>query len=332
MVLFAAGSACAEPEARSIGFSTLVFRIEGDDALGLAKADFRVRILGELQSLGFVAVGAESSGVEKDRGDAAEVLLGGTVHELECQNVPQRGGACRLAIDWELLDTHLDAVVYRALTRGVVYQVNFEKPNGVGEHLVLAALRSLTQRQAFRDQLRRSAQSTAEAAPTYPSAKKRPPPTVVDAADAVPSLDPELDAYRAQQAAGQRARNEAELHEREANAARVARDKEQTRRSDAATPTYVNVMKWGGAGLAVAGIAGAIATYSSYHADTTPEGRYHSLRLGNDLSWVALGLGGAAFGLSFALRPSLSPPKKSATKRGVALTVQPTRVQLGWSF
>ena len=110
MVLFAAGSVRAEQEARSIGFSDLVFRIDGDDAIGVAKGDFRVRILEELRSLGFAAVGAENPVFAKDREDAAEVLLGGTVRELECQNVPQRGGACRVAIDWELLDTHLDAV------------------------------------------------------------------------------------------------------------------------------------------------------------------------------------------------------------------------------
>jgi len=340
LVLCVSSTARAEPEPRSIGVSNLVFQIEGDDAIGVAKGDFRVHILEELRSLGFAAVGVEKLALGKDHGDAAEVLLGGTVRELECREVPQKGGACRLAIDWELLDVRLDAVVYRALTRAAVHHLNFEQPSGAAWHLMQAAVRSLAQRQTFRAQLRRSTESKAEAAPTtsaelaQPSAlpKKRATPAFVDVADAVPSLDPERDAHRAQLAAEQKARNEAELREREASAAREARDKQRSRRIDAATPTYLKVMKWGGAGLAVAGIAGAIATYSSYHSDTTTESRYHHLRLGNDLSWVAMGLGGAAFGLSFALRPSLPPEKKSALKRDLAVILLPTQVQLQCSF
>ena len=540
-MLFATASArAAEPEQRSLGFSNLVFRIDGDDAIGVAKGDFRVHILEELRHEGFAAVGAESLVFGKDHGAAAELLLGGTVRELECRDVPQKGGACRLGIEWELLDTRLDAVVYRALTRAAVYRVNFEKPSGVGSHLVLDAVRSLTRRTAFREQIQRGAEAKPEPAPTYPNAEYRacvraaqampqgaqgaidatvvvktndgfgsgfflntegyvvtaahvvadareitvktrlgasypaelirlsqrldvallkvkadsttclmlepsplptgadvyaigspaseqlafsvtrgivsgqrsfddvpflqtdasispgnsggplvnqagkvaaivswklvgssvaglafgvptyqalqalgltaagatsdalaralPPPkkkraaqAFIDVDDGMPSFDPELDAQKARAAAEQRARNEAELRERAATAAREARERDRAQRIAAATPTYVKVMKWGGLGLAVAGTVSAIVTYTAFDRDKTIERDYQRLRLENDLSWATIGLGAASFGLSFALRPSL-PPEKSAIKRQLTVDLEPNRVQVRLCF
>jgi len=539
-ILLAAGVARAEGEPRSIGFSNLVYRIDGDDAIGVAKGDFRVHILEELRRQGFAAVGAESLVFGKDRTDAAELLLGGTVRGLECVSVPAKGGACRLTVEWELLDARRDVVVYHALTRAAAYRVDFARPSGVGTYLVLGALRSLTQRATFRAQLLRAAESGAEVAPAYPSAvyractqasqampqgtqaaidatlivktsegfgsgfflnsdgyimtaahvvagareitvktragssqpaelirlsqrldvallkvksggtnclmvepallstgadvyaigspaseqfafsvtrgivsgqrsfddvpflqtdasispgnsggplvdqagkvagivswklvgssvaglafgvpasmalealgltagsvtsealgqplvvpkKKHDAPAFVDVADPVPSFDPELDAQKAQAAASQRASEEIALQERMATAAREAREKERRERIAALTPGYVKIMKWGGAGLAVAGAITAIATYSAFDQKKTIESDFERLKLGNDLGWVAMGLGAASFGLSFALTPSL-PREKSAEPRRIAVDLKPNQLQVRLCF
>jgi hypothetical protein len=144
------------PSQRSIGFSNLVFRISGDDDIGIAQGEFRVHILEELRKQGLGAVGAESLVFGKDRGDEADLLLGGTVRELQCTEVPKKGAACRLGIEWELLDVRRDLVVYSALTRFAVHRFNLEKPAGVPTQLVLGALRSLVKRPAFRALLKRS--------------------------------------------------------------------------------------------------------------------------------------------------------------------------------
>ncbi|MEI9941945.1 MAG: hypothetical protein WDO69_32420 [Pseudomonadota bacterium] len=323
-ILFRAGVAHALGEPRSIGVSKLVVRIDGDDTLGVAKADFRVNILEELRNQGFAAVDVEGLGAGDDGGKPAELLLGGIVRGVECRTLLQKGGACRLAIEWELRDVRGDVAVYHALTRAAVYGVDLWKPAGVGLHLVLGALRSLSQRPAFRNQLLRTPESTREGASVAATA-------VVDFADPVPSLDPELDARKAREATAQRAREEAALQERMASAARESREKEQRERIDALTPGYVKVMKWGGLGLAAAGAIAAVATYTAFDEKKTKEAEYDRLRLGNDLGWVAMGLGAASFGLSFALRPSLRQ-EKSALQQDLAVDLRPGQLRVRWCF
>jgi hypothetical protein len=314
LILLVAGVARAQGEPRALDFSELAFGIAGNDALGLAQGDFRVLILEELGNQGFATVGANSLPSGKDAGQTAELLLGGTARDLECRAVP---GACRLAIEWELRDAQRAVVVYRALTRAVVDGVNLNKPADAGSRLVLLALRSLTQRSTFREHLRRTAENSQA--------------TFVDFADPVPSFEPEYDAHKARALAEQRAREELELQQRMASSARAAREKEQAERIAAATPGYVNVMKWAGAGLMVAGGIATIATYSAFDQHKTTEGEFDRLRLGNDLGWLAMGLGAATVGLSFALRPA-QPPQKSASRRTLAVALKPGQLQVRWCF
>ena len=305
----------AQNEQRSLGFSKLVLRIEGADPALMARADFGVLILGELKNQGFAVVGGEGVLPDQSRGSAAELLLGGTVHGLECRNMLEKGGACRLSIDWELLDARRDAVVYRVLTRAAAYRFDYENPAGVGSYLVLAALRSLTQRAAFR-----ARQLRAES-----------PPAFVDVADPLPSFDPELDAQKAQAAAARRAHEEAELQQRMATAARESKANEQSQRIATSTPAYVKVIKWAGVGLAVAGGIAAVTTYSAFDAKETKQGDFERLKLGNDLGWLAMGLGAASFGLSFALTPSL-PAGRSALPRRLAVELKPNQWQVRLCF
>ena len=305
-LLLAAGVARAEGPPRSLGFSNLVVRFDGDDPVGMAKADFRVQILDGLRNQGFPVVAAE--------GQTAELVLAGSVRGLECRTL---SGACRVAIEWELREAGRELVVYRALTRAAAYRVDFQRPAGAGSTLVLGALRSLTARPTFRSQLSRAAESDAKAA-------------FVDVDNPVPSFDPELDAAKAQAAAAQRARDERELQERMAEGARVADEKEQKKRAQALTPGYVKVMKWAGAGLFVAGGIAAVATFTAFDDKHTTQPAYDRLRLGNDLAWAAMALGAASFGLSFALTPSL--PAKPAQQRALAVDLKQSQVQVRLCF
>jgi hypothetical protein len=302
-ILLAAGVASAEGPPRSIGFSNLVVRFDGDDPVGIAKADFRGQILDELRTQGFAVLTAE--------GQTAELVLAGSVSGLECRTL---SGACRVAVEWELRQAS-QLVVYRALTRAAAYRVDFQRPAAAGSTLVLGALRSLTARPAFRSQLLR----TAESATAF-----------VDFDDPVPSFDPELDAAKAQAAAEQRARDERELQERMAEGARAADEKERKKRAQALTPGYVKVMKWAGAGLFVAGGIAAVATFTAFDDKHTTQPAYDRLRLGNDLAWAAMALGAASFGLSFALTPS--PSAKPAQQRALAVDLKQNQVQVRLCF
>jgi hypothetical protein len=74
-----------KPEQRSSGFSNLVFRVDRGDEIGIAAEDFRIHILEDLRRRGLNAVGAENLVFGNDRGGSAELVLGGTISELECK-------------------------------------------------------------------------------------------------------------------------------------------------------------------------------------------------------------------------------------------------------
>ena len=495
---------------RALGFSNLVLRVENSSGIAIAPDEFRVHLLERLRELGLNAVGAESVVFAKDEQDKAEVVLGGTIRQLECQDVERRVN-CRIGVRWELLDVALDKIVYEVTTTHAVFDVSREDHEGTGKALVLGALESLAKRDKFRDQLR--AAPKPEAAPTYAEAtfrgcataaqpmpasasdairataivetgrgfgsgfflneeglvvtaahvvesggatirlrdgttfqallirsnrlsdvallrpetpqktaclqigerrdllgadvyaigspasrelafsvtrgivsgarsfdgvefwqtdasinqgnsggplltsdgkvfaiaswkivgsavegiafgapilpglkalgltpgdataaalseakalgdvKKASTASFVDEEDEAPSLDPE----------GER-RRELELAELE----RQHRDRERERREDAErdrlTPTYVKAMKYGGPVLAGAGVIGALVSAQGYSDGSTTEPEYQRLRLTNDLSWVAIGVGSAAFVLSFVLTPEvkLSEAKKAS--------------------
>jgi len=301
-ILLASGVASAEGAPRSLEFSKLEYRFDGDDPVALGKTDFRGQIQDELRNQGLPAPA-----------QTAELLLGGTVRTLECRTL---NGACRVAVEWELREAGRELVVYRALTRAAAYRVDFQRPAGAGSTLVLGALRSLTARPAFRSQLLRKAETDARTG-------------FVDIDDPVPSFDPELDAAKAQAAAEQRARDERELQERMAAGARVADEKEREKLTKALTPGYVKVMKWAGAGVFVAGGIAAVATYTAFDDKKTTQPAYDRLRLGNDLAWAAMALGAASFGLSFALTPSLP---KSAKQHALAVGLKPNQVEVRLCF
>jgi S1-C subfamily serine protease len=497
-------------QGKALTFSKLVYRVERQDTIGLVRDDLRVFILEQLRKEGFNAVGAENLVFNQDKSNNAELVLGGTITELECR---QRFGAlerCRISIDWQVFDPQASVVVYRVVTRFAAFDLVKMTPESIGRRLVFGGLRSLTARYAFMDVLRKqdddtdapegklpqatfatcpaaatpmpgSADSVLDAtvvvqqgsafgsgffltqdglvltaahvvrggrvsvktrdgvthpvrvlrvsrkydsallkvegvgtpaapndclplhtetkalgseiyaigAPmsrelafsltrgivsgvrsfegasylqtdasispgnsggplvdtegrvvgivswkingaaaeglafgvpiesalsalaliagpatdaslsptsgfTTPLTAEAKPPLIDDGADPTPSLDPELDARRAKMRA----------------------DWTYNRKLAAITPTYIPVMRWGGLVLGGAGLLGVVVTAASYDAKSTTHDEYESAALWNGLSWVAFGLGGSAFALSYVLAPSL--PRDTQLELGLS--------------
>jgi len=124
---------------------------------------------------------------------------------------------------------------------------------------------------------------------------------VEDVADPLPSLDP----------VGERA----EL---------LAKMKKE------ATPAYVKLMKVGGIILSGAGLLGASVSWAMVGEDQE-YAEFKRLRLYNDLSWVAFGVGTASFITSLILTPKVELPddKRPADK---ARTPPPSRPTVSASF
>lgn len=145
-------TAAAAPKAgsKAIGFSNLVFRLAGRDEVGIADQDFRVHILEYLRGRGVNAVGAENLVFGSDRGSNADLMLGGTVMELECQSANYGTVSCRMGVEWQVLDIARDAVIYKVTTRARVLDFPKEPSATLGKRLVVTNLDSLSQRVAFR--------------------------------------------------------------------------------------------------------------------------------------------------------------------------------------
>jgi S1-C subfamily serine protease len=159
---------------RAIGFSNLVFRLERGDVIGIAGEDFRVHILEDLRRRGLNAVGAENLVFGNDAGGAAELLLGGTVAELECQpGLREDEVSCRMGVEWQVLDRSSDNVVYKVITRGSVNNVVKNPAIGVGRQLIRANLRSLTSRPRFRRVLAPEAVAVSSSGGGYAAATMR---------------------------------------------------------------------------------------------------------------------------------------------------------------
>jgi S1-C subfamily serine protease len=164
--LVAPAAAAAEPPSGAadtrlrIGFSNLVARLDNDE-IGLAKAELRVHLIEALRGAGYNAVGAESLVFDRDKGELADVLLGGTVRELECRKVSKQT-TCRIGIEWELLDREQDVIVYRMLARHIDRNVDPAHGAIAAKRLVLGALQVLLTRPHFRDLLGRKRETVPE--------------------------------------------------------------------------------------------------------------------------------------------------------------------------
>lgn len=151
LVLALARDARAEeaqaPARVAVGFSNLVARIDAN-RIGFAKPEYRVHVLEALRAAGYNAVGAENLVFNRDDAEKADLVLGGTVKELECTAVSQKE-RCRIAIEWQLLDRQEDRIVYRVLTRFIDQNVPRDNPEATGKSLTLGALQRLLKRKHF---------------------------------------------------------------------------------------------------------------------------------------------------------------------------------------
>ncbi|RYZ03068.1 MAG: serine protease [Myxococcales bacterium] len=130
-----------------IGFSNLVARLD-DDQIGFARPEYRVFALEALRKAGYNAVGAENLVFGKDDAEKADLVLGGTVKELQCRTL--RGWLrCSVGIEWQLLDRESDRVVYQVLTRHAEYRLPSDNDAAAGKALTLGALRALMKRATF---------------------------------------------------------------------------------------------------------------------------------------------------------------------------------------
>jgi serine protease Do len=134
-------------------------------------------------------------------------------------------------------------------------------------------------------------------------------PLVVDAEDPVPSLDPARDAAMKS----------------------AAEEREERKWVERATPAYVPLLRWGGLIVASGGLLAAYGTTRSVDQGNMTRDEFETIRLYNDLSWVAAGAGAVAFGASFLLVPS-APKKKSTLLRQVALEAEGRGARLRVSY
>ena len=164
------GPTSKPPAAPALGLANLVVRLEGADSIGLVPEQLRIHILEALRAANFNAVGAESLVFGKDHSERADLLLGGTIHELQCIQ-HRTESRCRIGVDWQLLDVHRDAVIYSVTTRFAYFGVDRIGKESASKALVLGALQSLTARSRFTALAKTAARNdrTPSTAPAYPT-------------------------------------------------------------------------------------------------------------------------------------------------------------------
>ncbi|HEX7480458.1 MAG TPA: serine protease [Polyangiales bacterium] len=136
-------------ERPAVSFTNLVLRLENEDDIGVASEGYRIFILEAMRKAGLRAVGGEDLVFGKDHSAKADFLLGGTVHELQCHDKHFDPRACRVGIDWELLDVRTDKVVYRKTARFALLAISPDVQKTLGRRLVLGALGRVLGAQAF---------------------------------------------------------------------------------------------------------------------------------------------------------------------------------------
>ncbi len=96
-------------------------------------------------------MGAENLVFGVDQSHKARMLLGGTITQLKCHTKKEEHlKFCDIAVDWEIYDKQVDAVVYKTTTR---YRKKYSRKNQMDSSdahtLVLGALSSLLSRYSF---------------------------------------------------------------------------------------------------------------------------------------------------------------------------------------
>ncbi len=141
--------AAAAPRAAAVGFSKLVVRIEGRDEIGIASADYHVRLIERMRTRGLHAVGAENLVFGKDDTQRADFLVGGTVRELACKDA-RTTVTCRIGVEWQLLDVARDVVVYSVLSRAAIYNHDKSDHERIAGMLLDGAMDSLLRHDELR--------------------------------------------------------------------------------------------------------------------------------------------------------------------------------------
>ena len=164
MLLFASAGSAAETasygtpirvetdEVRSLSFVKLVLRPGYTSDVWEAKDNLLSTLSLTFKNLGYNMIGTADEGVfSKKNSSNASMLLAGTVNHLICEDstVYERLSNCDAAVEWELLDTAKDKVVYKVLTR---YRREINERGDVGdevEALIVGAIHQLLSRERF---------------------------------------------------------------------------------------------------------------------------------------------------------------------------------------
>jgi S1-C subfamily serine protease len=126
-------------------------RLDGSDEIGIASADFHVRLIEHMRARGFDAVGAENLVFNKDESNRAQYVVGGTVKEVACLGTVM-DVRCRVGVEWQLLDVQRDKVVYSVMIRSTKELPSNQKDRMAGI-LLDAAMDRLLDRPRFRESL-----------------------------------------------------------------------------------------------------------------------------------------------------------------------------------
>jgi len=160
-------------ELQTLTFSNLIVRVTGESWIGVADAELRVKILEHLRKRGYPALGAESLVFNRDKGEQAKFLLGGTLTRVDCNpKGSPKDRLCRVEIKWELFDEAEERVVYTMVARSSVAHLNLTHAGAkqsAGEQLILSALDSLLKRPRFVESLKKGPAQTQVASEYRPA-------------------------------------------------------------------------------------------------------------------------------------------------------------------
>jgi serine protease Do len=142
----------------SVVFAQLLIKSEDTGEVNGLKDEFVELFNDELRSAGYRVPKMSKSAFKADKLPDSDYILAGTLTEFDCAD--ERNTTCALAIEWELLHSGTEKVVYRMTGRAEETDFGRKSGKDAAKALLLGGLRSLLARPKF-----------AEAMTTVPSAE-----------------------------------------------------------------------------------------------------------------------------------------------------------------
>lgn len=136
----------ARQDSYAITFYRLVIQKSDLSGIGEAADKCRSLFLRELRKFGYNALSTED--ILLDAGDRPRLVLGGTIKNIQCEEVSNQERICDIDVLWELFDRQIKKVIYQmnARNRKRIFESSAEEDR---IQLLLGALHSLLARQKF---------------------------------------------------------------------------------------------------------------------------------------------------------------------------------------